>query len=578
MKHRTRTQLLGHYLKRAKGAFSLGLVLTIVAVGADLLGPYLFGYIIDTQLVEGQGIKDGALFIWLLVALGLSYVGSGVFRFGSMYYFKQTANKIARFMQEDLFAKVQSYPISYFDSLPAGKVVSRITTDTKDTRVLYQVVLSQLLNVVVYTVGIYGALFFIDRYLFILALIPMPLLFLIMWDYRKKSSIFNREYRRLIGEINANLNENIRGIEMIKSFSREATISDEFDALNEELHGQNMSMVKLESYSSYNLTETLQFLSIASVLLYFGYGSITGAYPVTIGSAYVYVDYMMKIFNQMQGAIMRLGELERANSAADNMIQMLERDGVKEGDDANSIAESSVTFDDVSFSYVPGEQVLKHVNFHIPAGQTAAFVGRTGSGKSTIMNLLFRYYAPECGEIRIGNANMQEKTLQRTRETMAIVLQDPQLFTGTVGENIRLFRDTISDAQAKDALIQVGGEQLLKKLPQGLDTPINEKAGNLSAGEKQLISFARAFVTNPEILVLDEATANIDSQTESVIQQGMKVLAEGRTTLIIAHRLSTIQHADQIFLLERGEIIEEGTHQTLMQQNGVYAEMVRTQK
>lgn len=313
------------------------------------------------------------------------------------------------------------------------------------------------------------------------------------------------------------------------------------------------------------------------ILLYFGYGTITGAYAVSIGVTYIFVDYMMKLFNQVQNAFQRLGELERANSAADNILAILSKDVEKEGEKATSPRGFGITFKEVSFSYTPGEQVLKEISFTIEEGKTAAFVGHTGSGKSTLMNLLLRYYTAEKGQVYIGDENIEEFTLRATREKMAIILQDPVLFSGSLYDNITLYDESITTDRALKALEAVGGKAMVDALPDGINTVLTERGASLSAGERQLVSFARAFVRDPKILVLDEATSNIDSQTESVIQKGMERLAKGRTTLIIAHRLSTIRHADQIFLLSNGKIIERGTHDTLIEHRGQYYHMYRSQ-
>lgn len=577
MNRRKRNQMLLQYTGRVWKIFAAGLLFTGVAVGADLLGPYLIGIMLDRELVQGVGARDLSRYVRLLIVFAAAFLASGAFRFGAMFFFQKTANRISMLMQEDLFAAVQRFPVSYFDNLPAGKVVSRITTDTKDVRVLYQVVLAQLLNAGIYMLGVYGALLFLDVNLFLMALVPLPVMAVVVWDYRRKSSRYNKAYREGISNLNASLNENLQGMEIIQAFNREEETYVLFDRTNQEIYDQEMNMVVLESYSSFNVTGTLQYLSIAGVLFYFGYGSITGAYPVTIGLAYIFVDYMMKIFNQVQNAIQRLGELERANSAADNILGMLAREPVEEGEKEEIPGEASVSFDRVNFSYLPDEPVLKDISFEVLQGETAAFVGHTGSGKSTVMNLLFRYYTPQEGTIKIGGEDVRDKTLRATRAPMAIVLQDPLLFSGSLLDNITLYDDEITEDRARQALIEVGGEGLLQGLSDGMQTRLNERGSSLSAGERQLISFARALVKDPNILVLDEATANIDSQTEHWIQEGMKTLARGRTTLIIAHRLSTIRHADRIFVLDGGRLKEQGTHNELIARKGLYYEMYQSQ-
>lgn len=573
----SRAQMLRRYTQSAWRIFVIGLLFTAAAVAADLIGPYVVGTVLDKELVQGIGVRDAPRFVRLLALYVASILASGGFHFLSTVFFERTANRIAMRMQEDVFARLQRYPVSYFDSLPAGTVVSRITTDTTDVKVLYQVVLAQLLSAAVYALGVYGTLFMMDTNLFLMALIPLPILALIIRDYRKKSSVYNRDFRKGLSELNASLNENLQGMEIIQAFDKEEDTYNEYDAISSDIYTQSMHMVKLESYSSYNMTDMLQYMSFVLILLYFGYESITGAGLVTIGSVYIFVDYMTKIFSQAQIAFQRLGQLERANSAADNVFHMLTRNTVVEGTRSEVSNIGSVRFEQVGFAYREGEPVLQDISFAVAPGETVAFVGHTGSGKTTIMNLLFRYYTPQRGAVYVGGMNIEEQSLRATRENMAIVLQDPLLFSGTLYDNIALHDESISKDAAAQALKDVGGEEFLSRLPHGPDTWLYERGNSLSAGERQLISFARALVCNPGILVLDEATANIDSETEHLIQRGMQRLTKGRTTLLIAHRLSTIRHADRIFVLDHGRIVQSGTHEELIRSKGSYYTMYRSQ-
>ena len=289
---------------------------------------------------------------------------------------------------------------------------------------------------------------------------------------------------------------------------------------------------------------------------------------------YVFIDYNKKLYQYINNLTNRIGELEKAKSAADQVFELLEVDEYKNGSEIIPNMRGEIEFKDVNFAYNKGEYVLNNININLKPGESAAFVGHTGSGKSTIMNLIYNFYKVEEGNILLDGIDINSVDMEEARKQMAIVFQNPYIFEGTIYDNISLFDESISKNEAELALINVGGERILQR-KEGIDGRVQESGGGFSAGEKQLISFARAMVRNPKILVLDEATANVDSETEEYIQFGVNRLKKGRTTLIIAHRLSTIKEVEKIFVLDKGRIIEQGNHQTLLDLNGVYAQMYR---
>ncbi len=571
-----RNKRLMQYAWRSKTGLLIGFLLTGFTIGADLIGPYVVGLVVDREMVENVGIRSPETFVWMLAFYFGSVLLASAFRYGGTWLFQYSSNKISMNIQEDVFRHVQSLPIAYFDKLPAGTVVSRITNDSKAVKVLYDVVLSQLLTAIVYGLAIVLGLALIDPYLLLIAMIPMPILIFLFFDFKTKSAKYNRRFRRGLSQLNANLNENIQGMEQIQAMNQEEQIFSEFAEINDYVYDQGYKLTKLWSYSAFNATGTLQYVVLGLALLYFGYGQISGRYLMPIGTIYVFIDYMIRLFGQIQNAMTRVGDLERANSAADHMFELLDEPTIEERTTHDATLRGAVRFDEVTFAYVE-EKVLKQVSFEAKPGETLAFVGHTGSGKTTIMNLLFHFYEVQEGAIYFDEQNLLELDPDSIRPQMALVLQDPFIFTGTLYSNISLDDESITIEMAEEALRVLGAGQMIDRLQDGMLTEVTEKGKGFSSGERQLISFARAMVRNPKILVLDEATASIDSETEGIIQEAIHKLAQGRTTFIIAHRLSTIRHADQIIVMDHGRIVEQGPHDTLIAQGGLYREMYEHQ-
>ncbi len=575
-KNRFRNRHLWRYTRRAKSSLIPGLILEALTVGTDLAAPYIVGLIMNQQLVEGVGPRDPGFYVGLLALYLLLTLASVACRYFGNLFLNRTANHIARLMQSDVFAHLQRLPIAYFDRLPAGKIVSRVTNDTKAVRGLFSAIMIRLLTAFVYAAGIYINLLFLDINLFLIALIPIPFVILTMWNFRHKSALYSREYRSALSELNSQVNESIQGIEVVKSLGREERVLGEFETVNNRHCRIGIKLNKLWAFSAGNITMVLQYIVLAAALAYFGFGHLTARWFVPLGSLYIFVDYMIKLGAQANNATTRVGDMERAKSAADHIFELLREKPVEESDLGLEPIRGEVSFENISFAYNE-EPVLREVSFAIPAGETAAFVGPTGSGKSTIMNLLFGFYRPQEGRICIDDIPFEDLSIQSLRRQMAIVLQDPYLFTGTLYGNIALDRPEITPEMAEHALREVGGGNLLDRLEAGIMSPVTEKGAAFSAGERQLISFARALAQDPKILVLDEATSSVDSETEKLIQHGISRLERGRTTLLIAHRLSTIRHAQQIFVLKDGRIVERGDHDALVAADGIYREMIEEQ-
>ncbi|MDM5335066.1 ABC transporter ATP-binding protein [Ureibacillus composti] len=566
---------LFQYTLLFKKPILIGLSFLIVGVLTDLAGPFIARYIIDHYMTLGI-IDFQPILILLTVFLGLE-LSTAVLRYFMYIYLQIGANRIVQKIRQDVFGHIQTLPIEYFDRLPAGKIVARATNDTEAIRNLYVQVLQQFASSTISIIGVYVALFLLNWKMATISLIVVPIIYFWMIGYRKFASKYNHVVRTKIADINGMINEAINGMNIIQAFKREEQMKNEFAEMNDEHYHYQRKLLFLDSATSFNLVGVLRLIIFAILIYYFGTQSITTTTVITAGTLYAFVDYITRLFNPIVNMVNQFSQLERSLVAGSRVFELLNHKGEPVSTEMVSRYEGNVVFNNVSFAYKEDEYVLKNISFTANKGETIALVGHTGSGKSSIMNLLFRFYNPQKGEIKIDEKNIVEISRQALRKHMGIVLQDPYLFTGTIETNVSLGDPTISRETVKKALDAVGGERVLKNLQKGLDEPVLEKGSTLSSGQRQLISFARALAFNPAILILDEATSNIDTETEEIIQHAMDVLKQGRTTFIIAHRLSTIKNADQILVLDRGEIVERGTHDELVALGGRYEKMYRLQ-
>ncbi|WP_338026236.1 ABC transporter ATP-binding protein [Cohnella algarum] len=515
-----------------------------------------------------------------LLTLAAAYLGllavAAVFTYFQRLLLQKSANRIVQRMREDVFAHTQRLPVQYFDNLPAGKVVSRITNDTEAVRELFVAVLTNFFAGAVYMVAIFGALFMLEPWLAALALPIVPILAVWIVVYRKFAGRYNEVIRNKLSDINAMINESILGMPIIQAFRRSKRTMEEFEEHNKEFYKYQNKLLNLNSLTSHNLVNVVRnALFIVVIWLFWGdwLGSI-----VTVGVLYAFIDYMNRMFQPIVGIVNQLANLETARVSAERVFRLLDEPGTDVATGALPRYKGEVRFEDVTFAYKNDDYVLKNISFEARQGETVALVGHTGSGKSSILNLLFRFYDIEKGSIKVDGTDVRDIPKQLLRQHMGIVLQDPYLFTGTIASNVSLDNPAITRDKVVQALKDVGAYDMFMNLPGGIDEPVLEKGSTLSAGQRQLISFARALAYDPAILILDEATASIDTETEAIIQQALDVLKQGRTTFVIAHRLSTIRQADQILVLDRGEIVERGNHETLMQHGGKYYAMYQLQQ
>lgn len=563
-----------HYLMKVKYYILIGTILMPLSIYFKIQSPIVVGRILNELLKEGVGIvnypefwKDVKLFLYYLLLFA-------VLKFASELILAYGANKSIVYIQNDLFKKVLRFPVSYFDKEPAGRISSRVGNDPAQIKDFFETAISYIIVPSLTILAILYKIVVLEPRLLIPLILPMPILAIGNYIYAKIMRDASFKVRQYVSEINSTFNETIGTIDVIRSFNGKDKKKKEFDNLNESAFKEDRRLSMLAAYLGFNFSETMKNLTLSLVIIYFGIGTLRGEDFANVGMIYIFINYTTQFFDNINNTMMSIGTFQRSMAAAEHAFNMFNVDLPLEDLTDNGInLAGNVEFKDVDFSYVEGEQVLHSLSVKVGEGQSVGIVGRTGAGKSSLMNLLFRFYDPDRGDITIGGDKISEMSLRDLRKDMSIVIQDPFLFMGTIESNVSLNTPGIDKEMVEDALIKVGAGDFVSKLENGVDTVVTEKGMTYSLGERQLISFARALVHNPKILVLDEATASIDSETESLIQHAIKTIQEGRTTFIIAHRLSTIMNCDKIIVLDKGRIVEEGTHDELLELHGIYNEM-----
>lgn len=546
----------------------------IAGVGAllvsiiNVLLPYGLQYFLDNFLVKADVTTQIILFAGFLYAFGS--VVKGILQFTYEYFFALGSEKSLEGLRAELYQKLHTLGMRYFDQTPAGSIVSRVTNDTM-TLSNFLTVLSSVVMSFFSIISAMVAMFSTNVMAGLIVLAFLPLLLVIIWQYSKRSSKLYRSYRERLSRINTNLNESIEGVSLIQQFKQEKRMTNHFEDENTALMKTRFNMINLNSLLLSPLTSLLYSLALALTLMYFGFPLRETFVPA--GVVYAFSQYISQFFNPIANMMDQMTFFQDGIVAGKRIFRILDNTDYEPKQNAEkglTITQGKIEFKHVSFSYDGKNEILHDISFTVNPGETLGIVGHTGSGKSSIINVMMRFYEFYQGEVLIDGVDIKKYPKAELRKKLGLVLQEPFMFYGDINSNIRLYNKDITDEQIKEAAETVQADGFIENLPGKYHAKVGEGGSEFSQGQRQLISFARTLVTDPKILVLDEATANVDTETETLIQQGLKRLRKGRTTLAIAHRLSTIVDADQIIVLNDGKIVERGNHEELLSQKGYY--------
>ena len=551
--------------------FALLLVLGLTAF--DLYRPMLVGDAIDTFGANGDYDVIIATAIKYAVVLALSFA----FNIAQTWILQKTGQNIILQMRKDLYRHIQSLGSRYFDITPVGKLVTRVTNDVEALNEMYSGILVQLFRNIVKIVGLAGVMLVLDVRLAAISFVLMPLVIGLTVLCQKIARNIYRLYRTRLTDINTFLSEHLSGMKIIQIFGRQERKFEEFHDKNTKLY--KAFYREMLMYAVFRpLIYILSILSLM-IVLWFGSRNVFDEI-ISVGTLYIFSNYIRSFFDPIQELAEQFSTLQSSIASAEKIFTVMDEDEfipeVENPKQPDKIT-GKIEFDHVWFAYDGENYVLKDVSFVINPGEKVAFVGATGAGKSSILNLIGRYYDIQKGHIYIDGIDIRQLSKKQLRSAIGQMQQDVFIFEGDVAYNIRLNDDDITDAQVKAAAEYVNASHFIEKLPQGYHEPVTERGATFSAGERQLLSFARTLAHNPSILVMDEATANIDTETEILIQEALEKLMDGRTTIMVAHRLSTIQHADCIMVMHKGRICERGTHRELLEQDGIYRKLYELQ-
>jgi ATP-binding cassette subfamily B multidrug efflux pump len=575
------------FVRPEASLIGLSAVFMFAVMGASLVQPWLLKRLIDEHIVPGklQGVT----------ALALLYLASFTVellcRFGQLYTMERTGQNVIQALRVQVFARMQRLDMAFFDRHPVGRLMTRVTTDVESLADLFASGTVTLLGDAVRVVAIVAILFWLDARLALVTCTIVPVLFTLSFLFRGRIRQAYRDVRRRIARINAFLQEAVSGMMLTQLFRREEEDRRDFRAINDDHRDAELRSVVYESSFS-AVVELVGTLATAAILWYGGGRVLSSA--LTFGSLVAFLEYTARFFQPIRDLSGFYAVLQSAMASLDRLFDLLDTvpsivDGPRPAVAASAAgagaapaaagAEGSgrVEFDRVGFFYLPEEPVLSDVTFTVEPGQTVALVGATGAGKTTVVKLLIRLYDPTSGAIRLDGVDLRERPVEAVRRQCGLVMQDHFLIAGTVAENIAFGDRSLSRGSIEAAARLVHADRFVRALPHGYDEPLRERGGNLSVGQKQLLSLARAVASDPPILILDEATSSIDSETEVLIQDALAQVMRGRTSLVIAHRLSTILAADRILVFHHGRIVEEGRHRDLLARRGVYARLYELQ-
>lgn len=559
------------YLKPYKWLTFFALTFLLLTTVVRSIIPLVASYFIDHYMrhfnQEAALILVGYYSLYILQTL-IQYVGN--------FLFARVSYSIVRDIRRDAFANMEKLGMAYFDKTPAGSIVSRLTNDTETISDMFSGILSSFISAIfIFVTTLYTMMMLNIRLTGLIALF-LPLIVLLVNLYRKQSVRVIEKTRGLLSDINAKLSESIEGIRIIQAFNQQARLKAEFDEINaEHVVYANRSMA-LDSLFLRPAMSLLKLLGYAVLMAYFGYqGLVLG---ITAGTMYAFIQYINRLFDPLIEVTQNFSTLQTSMVSAGRVFDLIDEHTYEpsQRDSSAKVTEGNIAFEHVSFSYDGKHQILDDISFTVNKGETIAFVGHTGSGKSSIINVFMRFYEFQSGRVLLDGVDIRDYSQEELRQNIGLVLQDPFLYHGTIRSNIAMYQD-LTDDEVHAAAEFVDASHFIDKLPEGYLSPVAERGSGFSTGQRQLLAFARTVASQPKVLILDEATANIDSETETIVQNSLAKMRQGRTTIAIAHRLSTIQDANCIYVLDKGRIIESGSHEELLALGGTYHKMYSLQ-